>query len=269
MWPSSGLRGPDTWGTSLAPISFTCTVTSGPVSWLGVGETIWMRAVVAGRSARWGPTTSCPSRRRSRPRAGGRQQEPPPAIGGCVSWPQTIRRRSPVLGRARRRFAALPAGPLPPPRRRPATRAPAASSEGDDAEDEGGFGRARGAVGIVVGVPVGAGGRRRGGRRGGAAEVVVLVAAGAVPGLVPPVAPGATAVTSTSCSSVLPAGVAERHRVRQGAGLVGPFDLETQRLERPGLQGAARPGDGVVAGGRRPPRRRPGRLRRAEPRPAP
>src|SRR4051812_20681643 len=49
MWPSSVLIGPVTWGTTLAPISLIWIVTSGPVSWFGVGARIWIRAVVAGR----------------------------------------------------------------------------------------------------------------------------------------------------------------------------------------------------------------------------
>src|SRR5688572_30232322 len=158
MWPSSGLSAPDTWGTSLAPISFTCTVTSGPVSWLGVGETIWMRALVLGRSCALGlddflsePQPVRPNTRTSR------------ATGMAERlMAQTIRRRSPVLGGTRHRFPTRC-----PVRGRAAAAAPAGQQsadgqhEGDDADDESCGSRAIVAAGTAIGAGGGVGRRRR------------------------------------------------------------------------------------------------------------
>src|SRR5947209_4653075 len=51
MWPSSGRNGPVAAGTIRAPIRLRVSVVLGGVVWLGVGDTIWRRAVVVGLAA--------------------------------------------------------------------------------------------------------------------------------------------------------------------------------------------------------------------------
>src|SRR4051812_14329020 len=50
MWPSVGVNGPVVRDTAVPPMRFTTSVTSGPVTWLGVGWVIWIRTGVVGRA---------------------------------------------------------------------------------------------------------------------------------------------------------------------------------------------------------------------------
>src|SRR5258705_1961598 len=148
--------GPDTWGTSLAPNSFTCTVTSGPVSWFGVGARIWMRASVAGRAGILGaPAPPLPD---EQPASAKSRTETKSATR--LMGPDDTA-RSPVLGRT---------GPSPAagcPRAAPAAthrQGPGGHQEGRDGDGQGGLGRARAAVRTAA-----AGGFAVLGRRGGGA----------------------------------------------------------------------------------------------------
>src|SRR5438445_484618 len=152
--------------TSLAPNSFTCTVTSGPVSWFGVGWRIWMRASVAGRGAGFGPadwSLEQPVRARSRSGASRAAREDREPRMRLMVKDDTA--RSPVLGRTAR-------SPVPDRLRRAAPAAHGQGArrrqQGDDAGGQGRLGRAVvGAAGFRLRRRGGAGGDGRGRGPGG------------------------------------------------------------------------------------------------------
>src|SRR5581483_6430731 len=247
IWPSVGTIGGPCRSTSLAPISCTWTVTSGPVASLGVGWRIWMRASVEGRDgALEFPEPSPPpqparpasetrtrlARRGARP---GRRMRLMPADDTAPS---------PVLGRIRR-SPAFGRGPGRPPAGGGGEGA-GRHEEGHDGQGQGRFGRPvapAAARAAAAGRPGGHGGRRR--RRGGARDG-----------------------GRTGCGGGdidldvvgLAVGEGQRDLVGQRARLVGAVDLVAPGLEGVGLHGPSRPRDRAVGAVDRPARRRAGRV---------
>src|SRR5581483_7390395 len=275
MCPSSGLIGGPDCGTSLAPISCTLTVTSGPVSWFGVGSRIWTRAAVVGRAAALGvepPEPSLPqaagARVRSRATAGaraGRDRRRRVISARPYGFPAAAR-RSPVLGGAARR----PAPAVSPARRRAGTAAagqgqrPPPGDERHDAERQGGDGQAGGRPAVLLPAAGGGRGRGGGGRDGGGTGRAGP--AGGAGGR--PRGGGGHVDLDPALGLDVAVGMGEDQvdLERDRAGLVGAVDLEAPRVEGVGLHRSARPRDGGGRAGRRPAGRSAGRLPEGRPR---